>query len=397
MPHFSKSALSMRTSEIRELLSIAVRADIISFAGGMPNNELFPVAELDEIYQTIPLQTKQEGFQYGPTGGWPPLLESLSRFLAAKGLPLVGNRLMITTGSLQAINLVAKIFIDPGDIVITETPCFIGAISAFKSYQADLVAVQMDQDGIVIAELRQALDKHHQQGQLVYLTPNFHNPAGLIYSRERRLQVLDTLAGRDLILLEDDAYSDLYFLEQDRKLTRAIKSLADESMPICYCGSFSKIFGPGMRLGWLLGPEEIIRQCEIAKQSMDACTSTFTQMLAHEFLSRGKLEEYLQRIRPIYDRRCQLLLDSMQKYMPAGVSWNRPIGGFYVWAKLPRGMDATEIAKRALSRGAIVVVGKTFDPQGMANDHIRLAFCHTPEERMAEGVKIIAEAIRSAL
>ncbi len=395
MPHFSKSALAMRTSEIRELLSIAVKPDIISFAGGMPNNELFPIAELDEIYQTIPVKIKQEGFQYGPTGGWPPLLESLSRFLAAKGLPMQGNRLMITTGSLQAINLVGKIFIDPGDAVFVENPCFIGAISAFKSYQADLHGIPMDENGIIISELQQALQQH--TGQLVYLTPNFHNPAGLIYSRERRLQVLNELAGRDVVLLEDDAYSELFFREQDRELTRPIKSLANESLPICYCGSFSKIFGPGMRLGWLLGPEEIIRQCEIAKQSMDACTSTFTQMLAHEFLSRNKLAEYLQRIRPIYQRRCRLLLDSLQKYMPEGVVWNRPIGGFYVWVKLPAGLDATVIAKKAIVEGAVVVVGKTFDPQGVLNDHIRLAFCHTPEGRMAEGVKIVGEAIKSVL
>ncbi|NLP09225.1 PLP-dependent aminotransferase family protein [bacterium] len=395
MIRLSKSALHMRSSEIRDLMSVAVDPDIISFAGGMPNNDLFPIAEVDEIYQRLPLRVKQEGFQYGPTGGYPPLLESLSRFLESKGLPVKSNQLMITSGSLQAINLIGKIMLDPGDVAITETPCFIGAISAFKSYQAELAGVPMDADGIIAGKLRQALDAYHERCKLVYLTPNFHNPAGTIYSRERRQEVLTLLQNRNVILVEDDAYSDLYFDESDRDLTRSLKAMGPEPVPICYCGSFSKIFGPGMRLGWLLASKEIVRQCEIAKQSIDACSSTFTQVLANEFLVQNKLPGYLQRIRPIYRRRCERLLESLQKYMPAEVAWNHPKGGFYIWVKLPEDMDATEVLKKAIPLGAVFVVGKTFDPNGTANEHLRLSFCHMPEDKMEKGVQIIAAAIQA--
>ncbi|OPZ64758.1 MAG: 2-aminoadipate transaminase [bacterium ADurb.Bin478] len=306
-----------------------------------------------------------------------------------------GNQLIITTGSLQAINLIAKIMLDPGDVAITETPCFIGAISAFKSYQAELAGVPMDADGVIAGKLGQALDAYQQRCKLVYLTPNFHNPAGTIYSHERRQEVLKLLQGRNVILVEDDAYSDLYFNESDRELTRPLKAMGPEPVPICYCGSFSKIFGPGMRLGWLLASQEIVRQCEVAKQSIDACSPTFTQVLAHEFLVQNKLPAYLQRIRPIYRRRCERLLESLRKYLPAEASWNHPKGGFYIWVKLPEGMDATEVLKKAIPLGAVFVVGKTFDPHATANDHLRLSFCHMPEDRMEKGVQIIAAAIQA--
>lgn len=394
MLRFSQNAKSMRSSEIRELLSIAVRPDMISFAGGMPNNDLFPVAELDEIYSRLSKSEKQVGFQYGPTPGHPALLESLAQFLKSKGLPVEQNRLMITTGSLQAINLLTKVFIDPGDKVITEDPCFIGAITAFKSYQAHFCCVDMDEDGMVLAGLEKTLN-HNPDARLLYLTLNFHNPAGLIYSMERRQGILELLQHRSLVLIEDDAYNDLYFADADREKTRPLKSMDKEPVPICYVGSFSKIFGPGMRLGWILAPEAIVKQCELAKQSMDACTSTFTQILAHEFLIQNKLVEYLPKIRIAYQRRCHLMLQALQENMPDSVSWNRPIGGFYIWVKLPEGVDATEVLKKALSEGAVFVVGKTFDPHGRRNDHIRLAFCHTPEDKISEGIRIISQAVRS--
>jgi len=394
MLRFSQNAKSMRSSEIRELLSIAVRPDMISFAGGMPNNDLFPVQELDDIYSRLSKAEKQVGFQYGPTPGHPPLLKSLAQFLQGKGLPVEENRLMITTGSLQAINLLTKVFIDPGEKVITEDPCFIGAITAFKSYQAHFCPVDLDEDGIILHKLEKTLARH-ADARLLYLTLNFHNPAGLIYSMERRQAILELLHHRSLVLIEDDAYNDLYFSEADREKTTPLKAMGKEPVPICYVGSFSKIFGPGMRLGWILAPDAIVKQCELAKQSMDACTSTFTQMLAHEFLSQKKLAEYLPYIRMAYQRRCRIMLEALQQHMPASVIWNRPIGGFYVWLKLPQGVDATEVLQKSLAEGAVFVVGKTFDPHGHRNDHIRLAFCHTPEDKIAEGIRIVSQAVGS--
>lgn len=395
MVEYSRNLLNMRTSEIRDLMGLATRSDMISFAGGMPSNSLFPIEEIDEIYSHIPREIKETGFQYGPTHGFPPLCYALKGYLQEKGLPLEGHEIMITTGSLQAIHLVTRVFIDPGDVIVTEDPCFIGGIAAFRAHQGIIRSVPMDQDGIEVNPLLDALNRNDPAPKILYLTPNFHNPAGLVYSRERREAVLSAVSGRDIILLEDDAYGELFFEEPDRTLVTPLKALGPNPVPICYTGSFSKIMGPGFRLGWLLAPTEILKKCELAKQSIDACTATFPQVLAHEFLISGKLAAYVARMRPAYSRRARIMLDSLQQHMPDGISWNRPRGGFYIWVQLPSNLDATEVLKKAIPAGVVFIIGKTFDPAGKRNDRLRLAFSHTPEDKIAQGVEILADAIRA--
>jgi DNA-binding transcriptional MocR family regulator len=385
----------MRASAIRELMGLATRPDMISFAGGMPGNSLFPVAEIDDIYSKLSLEAKQTAFQYGPTPGYPPLIESLKRYLVELGLPMEGHEVIITTGGLQAINLAAKVLVDPKDVVITENPTFVGGIAAFKSYQAVLAGVPLDENGIQMDALEKTWKRLASGPKLMYVMPNFHNPAGILYSRERRLALIDFLKKRHAILLEDDAYHELYFAEEDRETVRPIKALADETVPVIYAGSFSKIFGPGMRLGWLLSPLKIHAQCELAKQSMDACSSTFTQVLADRFFREGHLSRYIARIRPEYKRRAAAMLDSLARHMPQGVSWTRPRGGFYVWVTLPKHVDATDVLNVSIDRGAVFVVGKTFDPMGKRNHCLRLAFSHTPEEKIEQGVKMVAEAVQA--
>ncbi|MBI9070797.1 MAG: PLP-dependent aminotransferase family protein [Melioribacteraceae bacterium] len=390
---FSQSVGQLRTSEIRDLMKLATRPDIISFAGGMPNNDLFPTEAIDEIYKNLPKKIKQAGFQYGPTSGYPPLIEAVKDYLRTKGLPVDENELMITTGSLQAINIVTKVFIDPGDRIITETPCFIGGTSAFKSYQAEIDPVPIDEDGIIIEELEKKLNQKPAP-KIVYLTPYFHNPAGIIYSRERKQKVMDLMKGRNIILLEDDPYGEIYFNETDKDLTVPMKVNETDDLPICYTGSFSKILGPGMRLGWLLAKPEIFQKCELVKQSMDACSPTFTQVLANEFLRQNKLEPYLAFLRETYKRRMDIMQNCLEETMPKEVKWVKPKGGFYMWFHLPEGIDATEILKDSIEKGAVFVVGKTFDPHGVKNNWFRLAFSHTPEDKIHEGVEIIANAVK---
>lgn len=397
MIRFSSGTQSMRASAIREMMGMAIRPDIISFAGGMPSNSLFPVEELDAIYSNLSLQIKQAAFQYGPTSGYPPLIESLKQYLKDKGLPLEGNDVIITTGGLQAIYLAAKVLIDPKDPVVTEDPTFVGGLAAFKSFQAELHAVSLDENGIIPSKLAQTLDSLKPSPKLAYLIPNFHNPAGILYSRERRLAVLELLKKQDTVLLEDDAYSELCFDERDRETIVPMKILANESMPICYIGSFSKIFGPGMRLGWILSPKEIHAQCELAKQSVDACSPTFTQVLADAFLRGGYLADYLKRIRPAYKRRAEIMLKSLSENMPEGITWTKPRGGFYIWVTLPERMDASEVLKKSMEKGAVFVVGKTFDPKGERKNCLRLAFSHTAEEKIDSGVKIVAEAVKELI
>ena len=396
MFRFSQSTQAMRSSEIRELLKVAVQPNIISFAGGMPNNDLFPIEELDSIYANLSYEAKKVGMQYGPTTGYPPLLNSLKKYLGKKGLPVDSNELMITTGSMQAINLISKIFIDPGDEIIVEYPCFIGAVAAFNSYQAKLISVPIDDEGIDLEQLAAVLDQGSDRQKLLYITPYFHNPAGIIYSKERKSALMKLLEGRDIVLVEDDPYGELYFDEQDRDLTIPIKALG-EPVPNCYMGTFSKIFGPGIRLGWLLAPPEVIEKCELAKQSMDACSPTFNQVLANEFLAQNKMEPYLVKIRAIYKRHRDTMLASLEKYMPEGITWTHPKGGFYVWVTCPEHVDTTDVLTEAIRNGAVFVIGKAFDPEARRNNSLRLSFSYPPEEKIEQGVKIVAQALKKFL
>lgn len=394
MYKFSDMVTKMRSSEIRKLMKMAANPDVISFSGGMPNPDLFPVELMEKIYSEIPQQVKQAGFQYCPTAGYPPLIQSLKNYLSEKGLPLEGNDLIITTGAQQSINLVTRVFVDPGDRVISEFPCFIGAAATFNSYQADMTTIPIDNEGPDPVAFEQALSMQ-PIAKLVYLTPFFHNPAGIIYSRERKQTVIEILCQHKMVLLEDDPYGELYFDETDKELTVPIKALAGEQFPICYAGSFSKIIGPGLRLGWLLAPSEIIEKCELAKQSMDACSSTYSQVLAHHFMQSGAMPGYLEFLRAEYKERSQIMLDAMTKYMPDTCTWTIPRGGFYIWVTLQEHMDATEILTKSLQAGAVFVIGKAFDPENRRNNCLRLAFSHTPKEKIATGIRIVADAIKN--
>jgi DNA-binding transcriptional MocR family regulator len=393
MYSFSKSIRSLRTSEIRDLMKLATRPDIISFAGGMPNNDLFPVDQIDEIIRTMDPDRKKMGFQYGPTPGYPPLLDALREHLRARGLPVDSNELMITTGSLQAIYILTKIFVDPGDPVICENPSFIGGISVFKSCQAELQSVFLKDDGLDLEQLREVIDGSPIVPKLLYITPNFHNPAGIIYSKAKRQALFDFMRGRDTVILEDDAYGDLYYDESVKPLTAPLKNGETEDIHICYTGSFSKILGPGFRLGWLLVRPEIFRKAELIKQALDACSPNFTQVLATEFLERGYLPPYLEFLRREYSERRDIMHESLEKHMPAEVSWVRPEGGFYYWLTLPSTWDATDIMTRSIENGAVFVTGKTFDPHAEKNDRIRLSFSNMKHEEIDKGIRMIAKAL----
>jgi DNA-binding transcriptional MocR family regulator len=380
-------------------MSLAADPAIISFAGGMPNNSLFPITAIDEIYASMPLAKKQVACQYGPTLGYPSLLASLKSYLASRGLPVDETQnIIITTGAQQAISLLSKVLIDPNDRIVTEYPSFIGAIAAFKSYGAILKGIGMDSEGISAEELARALDDTFLKPKMVYLNPVFQNPAGTMYSKKRKQEVLDIILSHPgICLLEDDPYSELYFDEKDKENVIPLKAIAPANAPICYIGTFAKIFGPGMRLGWLLAPKEIVDKCELAKQSMDACSSTFTQVLADEYFRQGKLAPYLAMLRPTYKRRAGIMLSALEAMMPQGVSWTRPSGGFYVWVTLPEGLDSSDVFAAALKQGAAFVIGNAFDPEEKRNNCFRLAFSHTPEEKIEQGIRIIAQAVKQLL
>ena len=395
MPFFSQTVQHIRSSEIRDLMKLATRPDIISFAGGMPNNDLFPVAEVDKIILEMEPELKKTAFQYGPTPGFPPLLETLKSYLRTKGLPVDTHKLMITTGSLQAINILGMEFIDPDDLVLTESPSFIGGIAVFKAFQAKIKGIPLTSDGIDLQALEKILETENPK--ILYVIPNFHNPAGIIYSKEKSLQLLEILDGKDIILLEDDAYNELYFDEDTRQMTKPIMALNDKNVEIVYTGSFSKILGPGFRLGWMLASPEIYEKAQIIKQGIDACSPNFTQVIANEFMTKGYLEQYLDKIRKEYAKRKSLMQKALQTYMPDEVKWVEPKGGFYFWFELPKGIDSTEILKESIKNGAVFVTGKTFDPEAKQNNYFRMAFSNMDKNQIDKGVQIIANAVKQQL
>ena len=393
MTIFSKSVAQLRSSEIRDLMSLATAPNMISFAGGMPGNELFPLKTIDKIFNSLTDKEKQVALQYGPTTGLPALLESLSDYLGKKGLPVETNRLIITTGSLQAINILGKAFLDPGDSVIVESPSFIGALSAFRSYQANLVSVPLNGDGMDIEALKNTLESDGPKPKFLYYSPNFHNPAGIIYSKGVKQQLIELLRGKDIPIIEDDVYSDLYFYEDDVPKMELIKSMNPEGIDVCFTGSFSKILGPGLRLGWMLVPEHIYNKCELIKQSIDACSPSISQVIADKFIREGYINKYIAEVREEYKKRGLTMIEALDKYLPEGTTYEKPRGGFYTWIKLPKGCDSTDVLKKAIEKGVVFVTGKTFDPEGIKNEHIRISFCNTDVDNIKRGVPIIAEAI----
>ncbi len=395
MPNFSQTVQHIRSSEIRELMKLATRPDVISFAGGMPNNNLFPIDEVDEIMLKMDKEKKKIAFQYGPTSGYPPLLNTLKEYLRKKGLPVDTHKLMITTGSLQAINILGMAFIDPGDLVLTENPSFIGGIAVFKAFQAELKGIALQEDGLDLDELEEVLKT--EKPKILYVIPNFHNPAGIIYSKEKRQRLLKILEGKNIILLEDDAYNELYFDEKGKKLSQPIMSMDYNDIDIVYTGSFSKILGPGFRLGWMLASPEIYEKAQVIKQGIDACSPNYTQVIANEFMEKGYLKQYLNHIRKEYAERKELMQLALKKHMPKEVTWNEPKGGFYFWFDLPEGVDSTKILEDSIEKGAVFVTGKTFDPLATKNNNFRLAYSNMEKNQIDKGVQIIADAIRNHL
>ena len=397
MLNFSNSVKNLRSSEIRDLMSLANKPGMILFSGGMPDNDLFPLDEIDAIFENLTPQEKKIAMQYGPTNGLPQLIESLSVFLEKKGLPVSDNRIMITTGSLQAINILAKAFIDPEDTIIVENPCFIGAISAFNSYEANIVSVPLTDSGIAVDQLENVLKDLKQKPKFIYLTPNFHNPAGTLYTAETKQKLIQLLDGANIPIIEDDVYSDLYFNEEAKDDLKTFKEINPTGVDVCYTGSFSKIIGPGLRLGWMLVPEAIYEKCELIKQTFDACSPSFTQVIADKFLQSGVADKYIEKVRVEYKKRAEAMIDALNNHLPDEVTFIAPRGGFYIWLQLPKNIDSTEILKNAIDKGVVFVSGKTFDPHGVTNNFIRLSYCNTSVEKINEGIPLVVDAIKEVL
>jgi 2-aminoadipate transaminase len=395
---FSKSGSRLTSSKIRELMKLAADPEIISMAGGMPDASNFPYREIREIEDGWSDSERAAAYQYGPTGGYPPLVEQIAAYEAASGIEMTGQQVLPTSGAQQAIQLVTRVFCDPGDTILVEVPTFIGAIAVFIGYGAEPSGVLMDGDGIIPEALEERIGKLTADGhrpKFLYTIPTFQNPGGTTLTQSRRDQVYEICARHDLPIIEDDPYHDLYF-EGTHEDYRSIKA-RDTDNRVIRLGTFSKILSPGIRLGWMLGAPEVIARCETAKQGEDACSGSYSQVLASSYLQQGFVEPYTTKMRKIYGDKCRLMLECLESEMPDGVTWSTPAGGFFTWVTLPEGADSEKLFLAAIDKKVAFVTGSPFHVDGLGANKFRLAFSNSSVDQIRTGIARLAQAAREIL
>ncbi len=390
---YSKNALNMKRSEIRELLKVTRQKDIISFAGGLPASETFPVKDLEDIACEILREKKATALQYGPTEGEYALREQIAKWIAHEKATIKPENILITTGSQQGLDIVSKVFLDPKDIVIVELPTYIGGLQAFTSYMAKMIGVPQDDGGMsvdVLEKVLAKLAKRSKKPKFIYVVPDFQNPSGVTMSLERRERLLELAYRYEVPVVEDSPYRDLRFSGEP---VPAIYSL-DTEKQVIVLGTFSKLLCPGLRLAWIMAPAEWMDKMVVAKQGMDLCSPTFTQLIAAEYLRRGLLGVQVERIRKLYARKRDAMLEALERYMPKGVEWTEPDGGLFLWVKLPKRMSTNELFPKAIENKVAYVVGSAFHCNGKGQNTMRLNFSYPSEQQIDEGIKRLANMVK---
>jgi len=397
----SQAAATMQESAIRRMGTVLTqRRDIVSFAPGYPAPETFPWGDFQEIARELLSGEDANVLQYGPTRGFRPLLEAIVGIMQARGVTSTTDRLLVTTGSQQGLDLLARVLLDPGDVVLVELPTYTGAITAFRNVQAHLVGVPQEEDGIDMHALDQIhgdLVAERHRVRMLYLVPNFQNPTGLLIGLEKRRRLLEWAARRDLLIVEDDPYRELYFTDSaSERDVRPIKA-DDAEGRVIYLSSFSKTLAPGYRVAWIDAPAPLAAKLEIAKQAEDLCTSGLDQRIVFEAVRRGILERQLPELRAHYQHKRDVMVQALRREFGADVRWPDPRGGFFLWATLPAPIDAEALVDRAMRHGVIYVPGSAFFVAPAERNVIRLSFSAPTPARIDEGVARLAAAIREAL
>ena len=370
------------------ILALAGNTQLIPFAGGFPDPQTFPAARAAKLLDELAAAGDESAFQYAPTRGLPGLLDAI----AARLEGLQGRRpgdleLMITSGGVEALELVGKSFLDAGDVVVVEGPTYLGAIMAFRSFEADVVAASMDDEGLDVDELAERLARGLRP-KLLYTIPDHQNPAGVTMSLERRAALVELASRYGFLVVEDVAYRELSF---DGGALPSLWSLAPDV--VVQAGTTSKTFFPGFRLGWAAGPAEVLTQLVAAKQNTDQCAGALGQRLFEEYVRRGWIDEQLARSRELYRRRWERMLRALERFMPPQVAWTRPGGGFFAWLTLPGGLDSVELTRRAVDRGVAVVPGGPFFPEGGGEENVRLSFSRVGDDLIDEGIERLAALV----
>lgn len=390
---------SMSGSAIRELLKITQMPDVISFAGGMPAPEIFPIEEFKEACIRVLDNHGQEALQYGTTDGYLPLREMISRHTNQYGIKVNADNIMITNGSQQALDLIGKIFINPGDRILVETPTYLGALQAWNTYNAQYITVPSDDDGLQVDKLEMAL---RAGPKFMYVLPNFQNPTGVTIPLDRRKILVELADKYGVPIIEDDPYGQLRF---EGKHIPTVELLDDQLHGdngcyhgnVIYLSTFSKILSPGIRLAWVVATPEIIQKMVMAKQGADLHTSTFNQIVAYEVSRKGFLDEHIKKINSVYKERRDIMLEELEKNMPDGVKWTKPQGGLFLWIKLPETCNAKELLVKAVEKKVAFVPGYSFFPNGGGENTMRLNFSNAQPDMIRIGIKRLAESIKTSI
>jgi 2-aminoadipate transaminase len=386
----SERSRDMKPSFIREILKFTQMPDVISFAGGLPAPELFPIREFEEACAHVLRSSGEIALQYSPTEGFLPLKEELAEKMNKYKIACEPHNILLTNGSQQALDLLGRVFIDPGDVIVTGKPTYIGALQAFKVYEPRIIGVPVDEEGMQVDALEDILKR--ETPKFIYVLPNFHNPMGVTISLERRVKLIRLAAKHGIPIIEDDPYGELRFEGED---ISPINARHKEN--VIYLSTFSKILAPGIRLGWVVGPEAVIRRLVLAKQANDLHTSTFVQMVTHDIMKRGILRAHSKEIRKVYGERRHTMTCAMDEFFPESVKWTEPEGGLFMWVIAPEHISTMKLMDKAVEKKVAFVPGTVFYPDGSGDNTMRLNFSNAGPEMIREGIKRLGSTLADAI
>ncbi|MDQ3070183.1 MAG: PLP-dependent aminotransferase family protein [Acidobacteriota bacterium] len=397
--YFSRAGRALRESAIRKMGTVlAASREVVSFAPGYPAQESFAWDAFRAIADDLLTERGTEVLQYGPTRGYRPLVEAIQGIQQARGMRTGASEIVVTTGSQQGLYLVGRALLDEGDVVLVELPSYTGAITAFRTFGAELVGVQQDDDGVNLEDLDRTLVRVRAEGKrvkAVYVVPNFQNPTGLLIARAKRRALAAWADRRDVLIIEDDPYRELYFTDVTTEEDTRPIAADDPNGRTIYLSSFSKTLAPGFRTAWIVAPADIAAKVELAKQAVDLCTSGFDQQMVYQAMVRGVLAAQGPKLRELYQRKRDVMVRALREETGGGLTWIDPRGGFFLWARLPEGLDADALLERATAHGVIYVTGTAFFVDGSGSDYIRLSFSAPSEDRIREGVTRLGAAMRA--
>lgn len=389
---FAARTAVMRSSAMRDLMAITARPEVISLAGGLPDTSTFPPESFAAEMTRIAQKSAAEALQYGPTEGFEETKDCILEVMGAEGMLPEHDDVIVTTGGQQAIDLVCKTLVDPGDVVICEAPTYPGAVPTLTSYQADVVQIDCDQDGMRVEELEPLLDRLRDQGRhpkFVYSVPTFQNPAGVTMSLARRQQLVDLARSRELLVVEDNPYGLLRYSGEPLPPLYQL----DGGDFVLYIGTFSKILSPGIRLGWAVAPPPVMDKIVLGKQAADLCTSTLTQFFVREYFAEGRWQQYIEELVGIYRRRRDTMIAALNEHFPAEATWTDPEGGLFIWATLPGYIDTSDLLAKALRADVAFVPGQAAFVAERGRSSMRLNFSGVDEDEIREGIRRIGKVI----